>query len=302
MHSHLFYSHMQSTNNHNKTKYNSIFWGIFNLCVIPGNLAGHFILLAGDSDKEPTNATTTPAPKHADPFEPMVRGWQGTNSVLFLVLTVIGAFGACVFLLVRPNDPSTGTEPEIESRPVFEQIKATVRCTFQPRMVCLLPIFTFTGVNMTMWASWFTRQMYKTEIGLVMCCFGVAELFGGFTVGRFVEAYGRTPGLILGTVCGVLAMALTYIGSDDFQTYCESHHGNPRPCRGYNNYAPFYIAAVLYGLTDCIIQSVAAAICAKSFAATGNTADAWALFRTFQAGGAAVCFFISPFLVPSGET
>lgn len=102
-------------------------------------------------------------------------------------------------------------------------------------------------------------------------------------------------------------MALTYLGSDDFQTYCakpvsEGGHGDPRPCKGYPNYAVFYIAAVLYGFTDCTIQSVSAAICAKSFNATGNTADAWALFRTFQAVGAAACFFISPALVPKGES
>ena len=34
-------------------------------------------------------------------------------------------------------------------------------------MVCVLPLFFFTGVQMTMWSGWFTRQMYKTVIGLV---------------------------------------------------------------------------------------------------------------------------------------
>ena len=166
-----------------------MFWGIFNLCVIPGNIAGHFILLHGeDTSDNSHNTTTTPAPKaSSNPFEPMVRGWQGTNSVLFLVLTICGGLGACLFLLIRPSDTSTGSEPEIEKRSVMTQIQATIKTTYQPRMICLLPIFTFTGVNMTMWASWFTRQMYKTEIGLVMCCFGLAEFVGGFTVGRFIE-------------------------------------------------------------------------------------------------------------------
>jgi enamine deaminase RidA (YjgF/YER057c/UK114 family) len=64
----------------------------------------------------------------------------------------------------------------------------------------------------------------------------------------------------------------------------------------------FYVAAILYGFADCTFQSAAAAICAKSFQATGNTADAWALFRTFQAAGAAACFFVSPIFVASGES
>jgi enamine deaminase RidA (YjgF/YER057c/UK114 family) len=42
---------------------------------------------------------------------------------------------------------------------------------------------------------------------------------------------------------------------------------------------------------------------AQSFSATGNSADAFALFRTFQAAGAAVCFFISSSLsVDKGST
>lgn len=172
----------------NKTKYNSMFWGIFNLCVIPGNIAGHFILLHGEKDdSDSANVTTTTAAPKANPFEPMVRGWQSTNSVLFLVLTICGFVGACLFLLIQPSDPKSGTKAEIESRSVATQMKATFTTMYQPRMICLLPLFTFTGVNMTMWASWFTRQMYKTEIGLVMSCFGVAEFIGGFTIGRFIE-------------------------------------------------------------------------------------------------------------------
>ena len=117
-----------------------------------------------------------------------------------------------------------------------------------------------------------------------------------------VQGYGRNPGLVFGAICGILAMALTYLGSEDMQTYCNANHGHPRPCSSFSRYGYFYTAAVLYAFLDCTIQSVSGAICAKSFAATGNTADAWALFRTFQAVGAAFCFFISPALVASGET
>ena len=45
----------QCTNDSNKATYSGIFWGIFNLCVIPGNVIGHFILL---KQNKPAAATT----------------------------------------------------------------------------------------------------------------------------------------------------------------------------------------------------------------------------------------------------
>ena len=142
------------------------------------------------------------------------------------------------------------------------------------------------------WASWFTRQMYKTNIGLVMCAFGIAEFIGGFTIGRFVESYGRSPGLAFGTTCLIGAFFMTYSGNSDMSDFCGKRHpgtvtddGSAKPCKEFEAYGPFYVAAALYGFMDCSFQSIAAAICAKSFNATGNTPDAWALFRTFQALG-----------------
>ena len=134
--------------------------------------------------------------------------------------------------------------------------------------------------------------MYKTNIGLVMCAFGIAEFIGGFTIGRFVESYGRSPGLAFGTTCLVGAFFMTYSGNSDMSDFCGKQHpetvsdgGSAKPCKEFEAYGPFYVAAALYGFMDCSFQSIAAAICAKSFNATGNTPDAWALFRTFQALG-----------------
>lgn len=83
------------TNNQNKTKYNSLFWGLFNLCVIPGNIAGHFILMHGDENSDAGGTTTTEAPDPG-PFKPMIKGWQNPNSALFVVLTICGGQFVCV--------------------------------------------------------------------------------------------------------------------------------------------------------------------------------------------------------------
>lgn len=286
------------TNQSNKSKYNSMFWGIFNLSLLPGNIAGHFILMHSSSSSSGDN----------NPFKPLVKGWSHQNSPLFMVLTIIGGIGSALFLMLRKADPKNGTPPSVDNRTVGQQIMGTFMATFMPRLVCLIPLFAFTGVGMTMWASWFTRQIYKTEIGLVMCAMGAGEFIGGFTIGRFIEAYGRWPALAFGTSCLLGACYLTISGYDDMSDYCGDLHplnitdGSAKPCSEYNNYARFFVAALLFGFMDCTFQTVTAAICASAFEATGNTADAWGLFRTFQSLGSAICFFLSPKLVAKGET
>lgn len=274
--------------------------GIFNLCLIPGNIAGHFILKDPSTNQTSPSGqpvTTTAAP---NPMHHMVSGWTGANSELFMVLAICGAAGCAVFLLLRPADHKYGSEPPIETRPALAQIMATVRLTFSPQMICLIPIFTFTGVGMTMWASWFSRQMYSQKAALVMPLLGVAEFVGGMTIGRFVDSFGRSPGLAIGATAGAGALLLTYVGNSNMVHYCGHKHA---PCKEFDDYTPFYVAALLYGFMDCCFQSVSAAICAKSFNSTGNSADAWALFRSFQAFGAAFCFFITSTLSGSdGKT
>ena len=93
------------------------------------------------------------------------------------------------------------------------------------------------------------------------------------------------------------------MANHDLVTWCGKHAPEQdMPCQAYNQYGLFYVCAALYGFMDCTIQSVCGAICGSSFNSTGNAADAWALFRTFQAVGAAVGFFISTPLSINGGT
>ena len=191
----------QCTNDTNKGTYSSIFWGIFNLCVIPGNVVGHFLLMhnkpktsditahvaamvsfpaASDDGYDWTGADMlheqydplAGSASHAAASKfsfPMVIGWDDTKSPLFIFLAASGILGTGLFLCIKTPDSSQGSKVDPpDPRPVSEQILATIRLMFKARMVCLLPLFLFSGIEMTMWSAWFTRQMYKTEIGLVM--------------------------------------------------------------------------------------------------------------------------------------
>lgn len=234
----------------------------------------------------------------------MVTGWTFPDSVLFLVLACAGAAGCAMFLFIRKPDPTKGTIPPLETRSALTQIKATFMLMLDARMICLLPIFTFNGVGMTMWSSWFPRQMDATMIGLVMPCLGAGEFIGGLTVGRFVDAFGRNPGLVLGATLYLGALCLTYLGNQQLMDWCHEHHPTaPTPCTQFKDYTYFFLAAGLYGFADCTFQSCTGAICAKSFNDSGQSADAWALNRTFQSLGSAVCFFLSNALsIDKGKT
>lgn len=72
------------------------------------------------------------------------------------------------------------------------------------------------------------------------------------------------------------------------------------PGKSFDSYGIFYIAAAMYGFGDCTVTTVTASICTSSFASTGQTADAWAVFRSFLGLGALVCFFVSPKLAING--
>lgn len=295
-----------NTNETNDGQYNSLFWGIFNLCVLPGNIVGHFLLA-----KKSSTPTPDTDPCAAAAGAGATQGWNSTNSPLFFVLTVAAVVGIMFFFFIRKPDASDGGVAKIEKRPVMTQIKSTFAAMFLPRMLCMLPIFAYTGVGMSMWASWFTRQMYATEVGLVMIGFGLAEFIGGFMFGKIID-YSRNLGLFLGTCFAAAAMILTVQGNNKVISMCAGDYGSGSgmgmgpnevvpPCLDAD-YTTFYIAAVLYGFMDCIIQTLCASICGKDFESTGNTPDAWALFRTFQAAGAFVCFLVSPSLASCAGT
>ena len=246
-----------STTEQNKTKYNSMFWGMFNLSVIPGPLIGHFLLSGGSSD---SNATSTAAPRRADdtfgpqaqPSSGLLAGLGGSGPsaedemYLFIGLTVFAAAGWLVLLLVRAPAPvdaaSAASAAAVDTRSVPEQIMATIKCVGKPRMLCLAPIFTFTGVAMTMWSSWFPRQMHATAVGLILPFFGLTEFVGGFTIGPFVDAFGRSLGLAVGSVATVAALGCTWLGNKAVIKYCTAHNKEV-PCQEFDDYTYFYIAA-----------------------------------------------------------
>ena len=145
------------SNEDNKSQFAAICWGLFNCCVVPGNIASHFIL-----------ERQSAAPPAA-PASQQVLGWSDQNSLLFCVLSAVGACGILAMLLLRPVDYNAGSAPSPPdpAKSVCAQITATLAMVFEARVLLLIPMFMLCGSISVMWSAWFTRQMEKSVIGLV---------------------------------------------------------------------------------------------------------------------------------------
>ena len=141
-----------------------------------------------------------------------------------------------------------------------------------------------------MWSAWFTRQMAKPTIGLVMPGLAAGELVGGVALGwlsdRVPQRFSRALPLAVGACAGVGALALFVLGSHDVRRQC----GGDTPCERAR-VTRFFWAAPLFGLMDCAFQATCCAICAEDFGE--QSAQAFALFRTWQAAVLCVLFFVT---------
>ena len=118
-------------------------------------------------------------------------GWSDENSFLFVVLSIVGGVGLLSFLLLRPVDYDAGSQPPPvdPSKTTLAEVRATFAMVFEKRVLLLIPMFMLCGTISVMWSSWFTRQMEKTVIGLVMPFFALAEILGGIAIGRISDRY-----------------------------------------------------------------------------------------------------------------
>ena len=274
------------TNTRNRGAYSGIFWGVFNLATIPGSVTSHFILEAGPgSRRRPGGILEAGARTSA-----FVKGWDPENSPLFVLLTAVAGLGCCCFLTLRAPDPTTGTPAEPHGPPPTRQkVAATARLLCDRRVVPLLPIMTFCGVVGVFWQSWFTRQMHKTQIGLVIATFGAADFVASLCVGRVADKLGRWSPFAIGAGACLVALALSWSGDARLRRHCGGACSAPLQW-----YAPFYGAAVFLAMTDAGFQVGLQSLVAEAFAAQSD--DVFALYRTLQSLGMMGCLLLTPAL------
>jgi MFS family permease len=170
------------TENSTKTNYGQntgIFWSIFQLSLILGNLAAYFIL--------PHLVSTT---------------W------LYIGFTLTGAVGTLLLLLLRkPVKEASEVEVDAPSteksnvcNAVLETVKDAMKHAIQPSALLLFPLYFFSGFELSFWSGEYTQLLSTSQIGLIMSFAGIGEVLGGVFMGKLGDLTTRGVSVLVG-VC-----------------------------------------------------------------------------------------------------
>ena len=163
-----------------------IFWGIFQLCNIIGNLIAFYL------------------------FQML------TQTMVFTTFSVIAAAGTLMLVLLRraPTLPNTVLDPLAEERRragIMGTLRAVWRLLLNPTLIALWPIFFLTGFELSFWTGEFPQLLDPKIIGLVMVGAGVGDAVGGFVIGAVSDRIGRSAGVVMGTIFYAFGLYFTVV-------------------------------------------------------------------------------------------
>ena len=188
---------------HSIGEFNSIFWGLFQLCQVTGNLATSVIL----------------------------RMFKFSDMGLFVYFLIVSMLGTALMWFVKsiPElQKGLGTQLlttyETTTLSVRESISQVLALMLQPEMCLLIPLFVFNGLEQAFIWGDFTSHFVKESvgpdsIGYIMVVYGASNAFGSFLCGRYADKFG--PWRIF--LFGAAVLAITYSSLWSFQvTKCDA--------------------------------------------------------------------------------
>eukprot|EP01102_Stenamoeba_stenopodia_P002527 TRINITY_DN1236_c0_g1_i1.p1 TRINITY_DN1236_c0_g1~~TRINITY_DN1236_c0_g1_i1.p1 ORF type:complete len:472 (+),score=74.47 TRINITY_DN1236_c0_g1_i1:70-1485(+) len=272
----LSYARMRGETDEKSTQglFNGIFFGIFQMTQIIGNLLSSLVLGSSVGPSESTQTT------------------------LFVVFLCTAAAGTALSALLRPqttttNDDTNSTGRLLDeehsssinssgsSRPnVKEQLLSTVKLMRKPKMFMLLPIFYYCGLEQAFAWGDFTSNVIapsvgKQNIGFVMATFGAADVLGSLISGRVSDRIGRLPIISIAALMQ-FSIAITL-----------AMYTPPS-----NAFGPLIAMAVVWGFADGIWNTLLNAMLGAMF--TKHTAPAFSNLKLFQSAAVSAAFFYGP--------
>jgi len=226
--------------------YNGLFFGIFQWAQVIGNLLAGILLSRGSS-----------------------------NTLLFLVLTIIGACSLFGFVFVRQTKKDTAKE----SMPVTERLGQTFAIMATKQMLLLYMAMIYSGVTQTYMFGVFPKTRPKEEVGYIMAVFGAADVLGSFVAGYVSDKLGRLP------IVFVCALSMSF-GSITFYMQDLGVFPDARYLS--------YVIAILFGIADSGFNTQIYATLGAVF--PDRVEAAIGAFKFFQAGSTAVLFFVGPYV------
>ncbi|XP_072033734.1 protein unc-93 homolog A-like [Amphiura filiformis] len=198
-----------------------------------------------------------------------------------IVIALYTGCGACSALLIvfclDPIKQSTKNK----NRDTMELVGATLGLMMDRRVMLLIPLTIFNGLEQAYVQGDFTKSFVTCKIGIqwvgyVMIFFGVVDAATSFIAGRVEKYTGRIPQFTLAAVANVVLMIVMVVWepTDDKPVY--------------------FIIAGLWGFSDAIWQTQMNAYYGVLF--PYNQEPAFSNYRLWQSAGFTMSFAYSNFL------
>ena len=196
--------------------------------------------------------------------EYIVTSQNVSTTNLFIGFAVDGFIGVAILCCLR--QPAGEQLPQVERGKVaavrqsriqeaWLSAIAALRLFLDSNTQLLLPIYFFSGFEMSFQWGEFTQMLPQKVIGLVMTFAGVGEVIGGYTMGSVTNRFGRSATMTLASISYATGLGLTAL-----LRAAPDGSGPMLPPTGGAPLAA-YFAAVLLGFGDSGFQAICFGVC-----------------------------------------
>jgi MFS family permease len=174
--------------------FNGVFFGIFQCSQVLGNVLSSLVLSSGSESG------------------------SRSEDILWGVYSASAAAGILLMCVLTPHRPEESVRPT-----VVQLLTSTARLLAEPRMLLIVPLLLYSGVEQGFWSSDFTASIIKPVlgrdwIGWIMAVYGGTNALTSFSMGLLVDKQPRSryPLVLfaLGLQLAVLA-SLLYLDRTD---------------------------------------------------------------------------------------
>ncbi|KAL2650261.1 hypothetical protein R1flu_018389 [Riccia fluitans] len=245
-------------------RFNGEFWGAFSCHQVIGNLISLALL---DFQKKPDKSSAG-----------LVE--------LFLVFLGSMTIGTILVCLLRPHDNLTSRASFGDDSGMNRgYAKASFALLSERRMLFLICLLVYTGMQQAFIWGDFTRDIIKPTLGLswvggVMAFYGASDTIASVVAGRFSSGLLSIAVILTGgACCQIIVMAVLF-----FQ-------GSLEQTSGYS-YIVFG-AAIIWGVGDATFNTQISAVLGIFY--PNSTEAAFAQWKIWQSVATSAAFFVSPY-------
>jgi len=242
--------------------FNGVFFSIFQLNQVMGNLLSSFLLAAIKVE----------------------------SKILMYVFFGIG-IASTISLIILPQEKNEGGVEEKEKvESLGKKAGKALVLLKDTKMIFLIPVLLYSGMQTAILIGDFTKNVITptlgvTHIGYVMTGFGVVDVISSYIFGKVSDKAGSSPLVI----CGFLSQYLFLVGyllfiliNENWKNFIIS-----------NPYVLF-ITVAMYGIGDAVWNTLPNILLSRFF--TDNTEGAFSNLKFWQSLGTFIPFLWGPFL------